>query len=50
MQAAALIPTLRPIDAGPLQTARTLERMTVLAVNLNLRYKKRNARFRVEGL
>jgi NADPH-dependent F420 reductase len=50
MQAASLIPTLRPIDAGPLRTARTLERMSVLAVNLNLRHTKKGSRFRVEGL
>jgi hypothetical protein len=29
--------------------ARTLERMTVLDVNLNRRYKKKGARFRIEG-
>jgi NADPH-dependent F420 reductase len=50
MEAASIIPTLRPLDAGPLRMARTLERMTVLAVNLNRRYKKKGARFRIEGL
>lgn len=50
MQAARLIPTLRTLDAGPLRMARTLERMTVLAINLNRRYKKKSARFRIEGL
>lgn len=50
MAAARLIPTLRPLDAGPLRTARILERMTVLAVNLNRRYRKKGARFRIEGL
>jgi hypothetical protein len=49
MEAARMIPTLRPLDAGPLRIARTLERMTVLAVNLNRRYKKKGARFRIEG-
>jgi NADPH-dependent F420 reductase len=50
MAAAGLIPTLRPLDAGPLKTARTLERMTVLAVHLNRHYKKKVARYRIEGL
>jgi len=45
-----LIPGLRPIDAGPLATARTIERMTVLAIEINQRYKIRDARFRVVGL
>lgn len=50
INAAGMIPSLRPLDAGPLRLARTLERMTVLAVNLNRRHKKKGARFRVEGL
>ncbi len=41
---------LRPVDAGPLSTARTLERMAALAIQLNLRYKVKSARFRVVGL
>lgn len=45
-----LIPGLRPLDAGPLDSARTIERMTVLAITLNRRYKSRDARFRVVGL
>ena len=45
-----LIPGLRPIDAGPLETARTIERMTVLAIAINQRYKVHDARFRVVGL
>ncbi len=48
--AAALIPSLRPLDSGPLRMARTLERMTVLAAELNRRYRKKGARFRVEGI
>ncbi len=48
--AARGIPAVRPLDAGPLITARTLERMTVLAVNLNRLYRKKGARYRVEGL
>jgi NADPH-dependent F420 reductase len=44
------IPSLRPLDAGSLREARTLERMTVLAINLNRRYKRTGARYRVEGI
>jgi NADPH-dependent F420 reductase len=50
ISAAALIPSFRPLDAGSLQTARALERMTVLLAGLNRTYKKRGARFRIEGL
>jgi len=50
MAAARLIPSLRPLDAGPLRAARTLERMTVLAIALNRRYKRKGARYRVQGL
>jgi hypothetical protein len=50
METARMIPTLRPLDAGPLRMARTLERMTGLAVHLNRRYRKRGARYRVQGL
>ncbi len=50
MEAVRLIPTLRPLDAGPLSSARTLERMTVLAVQLNRRYQSNGARFRVMGI
>src|SRR4030042_5173072 len=50
LQAASLIPSLRPLDAGPLRSARTLERMTDLAAWLNLHYKKKGARYRIEGL
>ena len=45
-----LIPGLRPIDVGPLEAARTIERMTVLALTINQRYKVPDARFRVVGL
>jgi NADPH-dependent F420 reductase len=44
------IPTLRSLDAGPLSAARILERMTVLAVHLNRRYKRKGARYRVQGV
>jgi len=50
MAVASLIPSLRPLDAGPLQVARTLERMAVLAIALNRKYKRKGARFRMEGL
>jgi len=50
MEAVRLIPSLRPVDAGPLASARILERMTVLAAQLNRRYRKNGARFRVVGI
>ncbi len=50
MDLAATIPSLRPINGGPLKSARILERMTVFAVELNRRYKKKGARFRIEGI
>jgi len=50
MATAALVSTLRPLDGGPLRAARTLERMSVLAAELNRRYKSKGARFRVEGI
>jgi NADPH-dependent F420 reductase len=46
----ARIPSLRLLDAGGLQAARLIERMTALAIVLNKRYKVRGARFRVVGL
>jgi NADPH-dependent F420 reductase len=48
--AASMIPTLHAVDCGGLETARTLERMTALAIALNRRYKRHGARFRVVGL
>jgi len=50
IQAAAAIPSLRPLDGGPLKNARTLELMTVLAAELNRRYKKKGARYRIVGI
>jgi 8-hydroxy-5-deazaflavin:NADPH oxidoreductase len=44
------IPTLRLVDAGGLDAARTIERMTALAIAINRRYKVRASRFRVVGL
>jgi predicted dinucleotide-binding enzyme len=38
------------VDAGDLEAARTIERMTVLAIAINKRYRVRSARFRVVGL
>src|SRR5262245_390796 len=44
------IPGLRPIDAGPLDSARILERMSLLAIRINKRYRRFNGRFRVVGI
>jgi NADPH-dependent F420 reductase len=44
------IPALRPLDAGGLASARAIERMTVLGIALNKRYKVRDSRFRVVGI
>lgn len=44
------IPSLRLLDAGGLQSARLIERMTALAILLNKRYKARGARFKVIGI
>ncbi|HEU4390699.1 MAG TPA: NADPH-dependent F420 reductase [Blastocatellia bacterium] len=41
---------LRPIDAGGLDSARILERMTLLAIRLNRRYKVKTARYRIVGV
>ncbi len=50
MDLASTIPSLRPINGGPLKTARTLERMTVLAAELTRRYRRKGARFRIVGI
>lgn len=50
MAAASLIPSLRPLDAGPLRMASVIEHMTVLAIYLNRRYRRKGARFRVQGV
>jgi NADPH-dependent F420 reductase len=50
MAAASLIPSLRPLDGGPLRAARTLERMAVLAAEMNRYYGKKEARYRVVGI
>ena len=50
MDAIKFIDGLRPVDAGTLYSARALERMTVLAIGINRRYKVKTARYRVVGL
>jgi hypothetical protein len=50
MQLIDRIPGLRALDAGPLESARVLERMTLLAIRLNKRYKSHGARFKVLGV
>jgi len=44
------IPSLRLLDAGGLQSARLIERMTALAIVLNKRYRVRGARFKMIGV
>ena len=43
MRLVPLINDLRAIDGGPLQNARFVEELTVLLININLRYKTRSA-------
>jgi len=50
MEAIGFINGLRAVDAGTLYSARTLERMTVLAIGINRRHKIKTARYRVIGL
>jgi len=50
MEAIGFIEGLRAINAGTLYSARTLERMTVLAIGINRRYKIKTARYRIVGL
>lgn len=50
MEAIGFIKGLRAVDAGTLYSAQTLERMTVLAIGINRRYKIKTARYRVIGL
>jgi 8-hydroxy-5-deazaflavin:NADPH oxidoreductase len=44
------IPGLRAVDTGPLDSARVIERMTLLAITINKRYKRHGARFQVLGI
>lgn len=50
IDAIGFIKGLRAVDAGTLYSARTLERMTVLAIGINRRNKIKTARYRVIGL
>jgi len=50
IEAIGSIKGLRAIDAGTLYSARTLERMTVLAIGINRRNKIKTARYRIIGL
>ncbi|HEY7544729.1 MAG TPA: NADPH-dependent F420 reductase [Blastocatellia bacterium] len=50
IEAIRFIDGLRPVDAGAIQSARTIERMTVLLIGINRRYKVKNGRFRLLGL
>lgn len=50
MEAIGFIAGLRAVDAGTLYSARTLERMTVLAIGINRRHKIKTARYRIVGL
>lgn len=50
MEAIKFIDGLRPVDAGTIYSARALERMTVLAIGINRRYKIKTACYRVMGL
>lgn len=50
IEAIGFINGLRPVDAGTLYSARTLERMTVLAIGINRRHKIKTARYRIVGL
>ena len=45
----ALIPGLRPVDAGRLELARVTEQMTALMISINIRHKARTG-VRVTGL
>ena len=46
----AALPRLRGVDVGPLARARSIEQLTALAVAINRRHKRHDARFRVVGL
>ena len=46
----AALPELRGVDVGPLARARSIEHLTALAVAINRRHKRNDARFRVVGL
>ncbi|MBI2829130.1 MAG: hypothetical protein HYX77_07675 [Acidobacteria bacterium] len=46
---AGKIPGLRPVDAGPLESARYLEAATALLININRMYKA-HASIRILGI
>lgn len=50
IQVSSGIEGLWPLDVGRLSQAATLERMTVLAIQINKRHRAHYARFRVVGL
>jgi predicted dinucleotide-binding enzyme len=50
IEAIRFIEGLRPVDAGLLSSARALERMTVLLIGINRRYKVKTGRFKILGL
>ena len=50
MEAIGSMEGVRAVDAGTLASAGILERMTVLAIGLNRRYKVKTSRFRIVGL
>jgi NADPH-dependent F420 reductase len=50
IEAVGMIQGLRAVDAGTLYSARTLERMTVLAIGINRRARIKTARYRIVGL
>ncbi len=50
MRLSEALPGLRAVDAGRLANAGTLERMSALAIELNLRYKVKYNRWRLVGL
>lgn len=47
---AAMIPGVRPIDAGPLDNARLLESVAALLISLNLRHKVKESGIRISGI
>ena len=46
----AHIAGLRAVDVGPLVRARSIEQLTALAIAINRRHKRHDARFRIVGL
>ena len=50
IELANLIPGVRGIDGGKLENARTVEMLTALLINLNIRHKVHHAEIRITGL